>query len=64
MAKINKLSLEKALEKLGDSDPPKSNGARLEQKDAELDEEIRRMRDQRLRLERLQFRRTMSPRAV
>jgi hypothetical protein len=54
MAEINKLSVEKALEKLRRSDHPKSRNARLNEKDAELDEEIRRMREQRLRLERHQ----------
>jgi hypothetical protein len=54
MAEINKLSVEKALEKLRESDQPKSKKARLDEKDAQLDEEIRRMREQRLRLERHQ----------
>lgn len=57
MAEINKLSVEKALEKLRGSDAPKSTSTRLDEKDAELDEEIRRMREQRLRLERLQRKR-------
>jgi len=52
MAEINKLSVEKALEKLRGGDQPKSKSARLDEKDAQLDEEIRRMREQRLRLER------------
>ena len=52
MAGINKLSVEKALEKLRGSDQPKSKNARLDEKDAQLDEKIRRMREQRLRLER------------
>jgi len=51
MAKINRLSVEKALEKLRKNDQPKSKNALLEEKDAKLDEEIRRMREQRLRLE-------------
>ena len=54
MAEINKLSVEKALQKLRESDSMKSKTARLEEKDAQLDEEIRRMREQRLRLERHQ----------
>ncbi len=54
MAKINRLSVEKALEKLRKNDQPKSKNALLEEKDAKLDEEIRRMREQRLRLERHQ----------
>ena len=54
MAEINKLSVEKALEKLRGSDSPKSKNDRLDEKEAQLDEEIRRMREQRLRLERHQ----------
>lgn len=54
MAVINKLSVEKALEKLRASDLPKSKNARLDEKDAQLEEEIKRMREQRLRLERHQ----------
>jgi hypothetical protein len=54
MARINKLSVEKALAKLRESDPPRSKDARLDEKDAQLDEEIKRMREQRLRLERHQ----------
>ena len=57
MAEINKLSVEKALEKLRGNDSPTSMKARLEEKDAELDEEIKRMREQRLRLERRQRKR-------
>jgi hypothetical protein len=54
MAEINKLSVEKALEKLRASDSPKSKNARLDEKDAQLHEEIKRVREQRLRLERHQ----------
>jgi hypothetical protein len=54
MAEINKLSVEKALQKLCESDPLKSKNARLDEKDAQLAEEIKRMREQRLRLERHQ----------
>jgi hypothetical protein len=54
MAEINKLSVEKALEKLRGSDSPKSKNDRLDEKEAQLDEEIRRMREQRLRIERHQ----------
>jgi hypothetical protein len=54
MAKINKLSVEKALEKLRGGDQPKSKKARLDEKNAQLEEEIKRMREQRLRLERHQ----------
>jgi hypothetical protein len=51
MADTTKLSVEKALEKLRRSDLQQSAGARRAEKSAELDEEIRRMRTQRLRLE-------------
>ena len=54
MAGINKLSVEKALQKLRERDSLKSKSARLDEKDAQLDEDIRRMREQRLRLERHQ----------
>jgi hypothetical protein len=57
MAKINKLSVEKALEKLRSGDAATSKNTRRDQKNSELDEEIRRMREQRLRLERLQRKR-------
>jgi len=57
MGKINKLSVEKALEKLRSGDAATSRSTRRDQKNAELDEEIRRMREQRLRLERLQRKR-------
>jgi hypothetical protein len=52
MAETTKLSVEKALEKLRGSDPPKSKNARHDEKMDALDEEIRRMRAQRLRLDR------------
>ena len=51
MAEINKLSVEKALEKLRGRDRPKSKSDRLDEKDAQLDEKIKRMTEQRLRLE-------------
>ena len=54
MAGINKLSVEKALQKLRERDSLKSKTARLDEKEAQLDEDIRRMREQRLRLERHQ----------
>jgi hypothetical protein len=54
MAEIGKLSVEKALGKLRGSDQPKSKNARLDEKEAQLEEEIKRMREQRLRLERHQ----------
>jgi hypothetical protein len=51
MAETTKLSVEKALEKLRGSDPPKSRNARLDEKIDTLDEEVKRMRAQRLRLD-------------
>jgi hypothetical protein len=54
MAEINKISVEKALQKLRERDSLKSKTARLDEKEAQLDEDIRRMREQRLRLERHQ----------
>jgi len=54
MAEINKLSVEKALQKLRGSDSTKSKSARLDEKDAQLAEEIKRMREQRLHIERHQ----------
>ncbi len=57
MAEINKLSVEKALKKLRANDPPKSKNARLDDKMDVLDEEIKRMRAQRLRLDRHQNKR-------
>jgi hypothetical protein len=57
VAETTKLSVEKALEKLRGTDPPKSKNARLDEKIAALDEEMERMRAQRLRLERHQHKR-------
>ena len=54
MAETTKLSVEKALNKLREGDTPKSKKEALDEKDAKLDEEIGRMRAQRLRLERHQ----------
>jgi hypothetical protein len=54
MAEINKLSVEKALQKLRASDSLKSKNERFDEKDAQLQEEIERMKKQRLRLERHQ----------
>ena len=54
MAETTKLSVEKALEKLRGSDTPKSKKARHDEKMDALEEEIKRMREQRLRLERHQ----------
>jgi hypothetical protein len=52
MAETTKLSVEKALEKLRKSDQPKSRNDRRDEKIDALNEEIRRMRAQRLRLDR------------
>jgi len=52
MAEINKLSVEKTLEKLRRNDLEKSPGAKLDEKTEVLDEEIKRMRAQRQRLDR------------
>jgi hypothetical protein len=52
MAEINKLSVGKALEKLRDSNSPKSKSAQQDEKIEALDEEIKRMRAQRQRLDR------------
>ena len=54
MAETTKLSVEKALQKLRDTDAPKSRKKQLDEKSEVLDEEIQRMRAQRLRLERHQ----------
>ncbi|MGX9428931.1 MULTISPECIES: hypothetical protein [Bradyrhizobium] len=51
MADTPKLSVEKALEKLRGSESPKSKNERFGEKMEELDEEIKRMRAQRLRLD-------------
>ncbi|MGY3136230.1 hypothetical protein ACVWZM_006912 [Bradyrhizobium sp. USDA 4501] len=53
MADTPKLPVEKALKKLRNSDEPKSKNERHDEKMSALDEEIRRMRAQRLRLDRL-----------
>ncbi|WP_271598799.1 hypothetical protein [Bradyrhizobium sp. CCBAU 45384] len=52
MAEINKLSVEKTIEKLRGADQRVSRDQRLEAKTDELNEEIRRMRAQRKRLDR------------
>jgi hypothetical protein len=57
MAGINKLSVEKALEKIRSSDATKSKDERREQDIDALDDEIKRMRAQRLRLDRPQRKR-------
>jgi hypothetical protein len=51
MAETTKLSVEKALEKLRRSDSPKSKNTGLDEKVDALNEDIKRMRAQRLRLE-------------
>ena len=51
MAETSKLSVEKALEKLRGSEPPKSRIAQLEEKIEVLDEETKRLRAARRRLE-------------
>jgi len=56
MAETPKLSVEKALEKLRGADPPKSKNARLAEKIDALDDEIKRLKAQRLRLDRHQRR--------
>lgn len=57
MAEINKLSVEKALNKLRANDAVQSKGTRFDEKIGVLDEETKRMRAQRLRLERHQRKR-------
>lgn len=52
MAGTNRLSVEKALEKLRQDDQPKSSSERLDEKSEDLSREIKRMRAQRLRIER------------
>jgi hypothetical protein len=54
MAEISKLSVEKALEKLRGSDARQSKDTRIQEKMDALDEETKRMRAQRMRLERHQ----------
>ena len=58
MAEINKLSVEDALKKLRNNDASKSKDDRFGEKIDTLDEEINRMRAQRLRLERHQSKKT------
>jgi hypothetical protein len=54
MAETTKLSVEKALNKLREADAQKSKATRIDEEISALDEEARRLREQRLRLERLQ----------
>jgi len=56
MAEITKLSVEKALNKLRGADAQKSKSDQVSEKMDALEEETRRMREQRLRLERHQRR--------
>jgi hypothetical protein len=56
MAETPKLSVEKALEKLRAADATKSKNARRTEEMDALDDEIKRMRAQRLRLDRHQRR--------
>ena len=58
MAKTTKLSVEKALNKMREADAQKSKSTRHEEQIDALDEEIKRMRAQRLRLEAHQRRST------
>jgi len=58
MAETPKLSVEKALEKLRSADATKSKEARRTEEMDTLDDEIKRMRAQRLRLDRHQRRST------
>jgi hypothetical protein len=60
MAETPKLSVEKALKKLRAADAPKSKNAGLSEKTEALEDEIKRMRAQRLRLDRHQRRSTKS----
>lgn len=57
MAGTKKLSVEKALEKIRRDDAAKSGSDRRDQEMDAIDEEIKRMRAQRLRLERHQRKR-------
>ena len=52
MAETPKLSVEKALEKLRRADAPKSRNTRMNEEIDAIDEEIKRLRAQRLRLDR------------
>jgi TolA-binding protein len=58
MAETTKLSVEKALNKLREADTQNSKSTRHEEQIDALDEEIERMRAQRLRLEAHQRRST------
>lgn len=58
MAETPKLSVEKALEKLRAADAPKSKQAQRSEDMNALDDEIKRLRAQRLRLDKHQRRST------
>jgi hypothetical protein len=58
MAETTKLSVEKALNKMREADTPASKTMRMNEEIDVLDEEAKRLREQRLRLERLQRRST------
>ena len=57
MAETKKLSVEKTLNKIRAEDAPKSRSERRDEEMDALDEELKRMREQRLRLERHQRKR-------
>jgi hypothetical protein len=61
MSDTPKLSVEKALEKLRKGDQAKSKDERRDEKMDALEEETKRMREQRLRLERHQRKPAKSP---
>lgn len=54
MAEIKKLSVEETLNKIRRDEAAKSRSERRDEQNDALDEEIKRMREQRLRLERRQ----------
>lgn len=54
MAEIKKLSVEQTLNKIRRDDAAKSRSERRDEQNDALDEETKRMREQRLRLERHQ----------
>ena len=58
MAETPKLSVEKALRKIRAADAQKSKNARLTEKTEALEDEMKRLRAQRLRLDRHQGRTT------
>jgi hypothetical protein len=57
MADTKKLSVEKALNKIRSDETPKSRSEKHDEEMDVLDEEIKRMREQRMRLERHQRKR-------